>query len=205
MTSVPDDVTSNVNPPHLTMKVLLATSALSVAQRTSLVEIINASYRIGEAGIIEDLPERPFCRTSLDELNEWIDRGDIIVACEEEANDSNESSLIGCIKVSKSPEYCELGCLAVSTEYQGKGIGNLLFQAAEDQAKSLGKSHCRLDLLSPRDWKQKHKERLRAWYERQGYSPMGEPQQLLKSDASLGAEIRLATDALLESFEKQLL
>lgn len=75
--------------------------------------------------------------------------------------------IIGCMRLQQQGDKIYLGMLTVSPTLQGKGIGKLFLQAAEDHAR---RTRCRaifMTVLSVR-------AELTAWYERHGYRRTGE-------------------------------
>ena len=65
----------------------------------------------------------------------------------------------------------EFGMVVVNPDYRGKRLGSGLVEEAEKWAKSWGAHTMRLELLTPKTWKQDTKEFMKQWYTRIGYKP----------------------------------
>ena len=103
------------------------------------------------------------------------------------------------------------GCLAVSNDYQRRGYGNRLIQAAEDYLKyQWGCQYAQLELLAPSHWKHHHKEMLREWYTvRLGYrllvpNSYEASTEKFKQGTALAGRFVLATDADYTTYRKKL-
>jgi len=185
-------------------RVQLATKDSDTDRITS---ILNQAYKIGEHGIIEDSPERPFERATRQNVSEWAAKNMLLVVLSKENNE------LGCIKVetysiedSNDPADGQLcgtwGCLAVEQSYQGKGLGRRLVHAAEEFLVKQGCQVIQLELLAPSHWKHTHKERLRTWYtERLGYTYEASTTSM-KKGTLLAGTFRLATDSAFTNYRK---
>ena len=81
-------------------------------------------------------------------------------------------ALVGCVSVSVMEEGVgEFGMLVSDPGRRGAGIGSALVRHAEDWARRQGCRTMRLELLTPRHWKNPSKEFLQRWYARIGYAP----------------------------------
>lgn len=165
--------------------------------------IINDAYRIGETGILVDIPDRPFYRVTAEEVQQMIATKGILTL-------SIDGHVVGCIKVHKVDNYvAEWGCLAVASLYQGKGYGTMLVKAAEHHIQSVMNCQmAQLELLAPSSWKHTHKERLRDWYHRLGYvlakRTYDESTVRLPQGSSLADRFVLATDGDFTCYRKKL-
>lgn len=79
--------------------------------------------------------------------------------------------LLGCVKVNMLPDEQtgEFGMLACDPVSRGIGVGRELMRFAEDEAQRRGAVHMRLELLQADGWRHGFKDRLEAWYGRNGY------------------------------------
>ena len=138
----------------------------------TLTKLINDAYKVGEFGIFVDDAENPFYRMLGSDIEELINQNNLLLLIE-----LSSSNIIGCVKLNKKIEETkegvvgEWGCLAVHSDHQKKGYGTLLQTTAEMYLKEAGCTIAQLELLTPKNWKHDHKERLRQWYvEKLGYS-----------------------------------
>src|SRR5678815_1409906 len=79
---------------------------------------------------------------------------------------NDEGSLEGCVFLHKKDRRLYLGMFSVSPLAQGKGIGKKLLTAADDYAKEQNCSSIYMTVITVR-------EKLIAWYERNGYQKTG--------------------------------
>jgi GNAT superfamily N-acetyltransferase len=95
-----------------------------------------------------------------------------------------DGELVGSVHVSLMGEgVAEFGMLAADPSHRGAGIGTALVRHAESWARQQGCHTMRLELLTPRHWKNPSKEFLKAWYSRIGYVPQGtEPLERMYPD-----------------------
>ena len=179
----------------------------------ALTTLVNDAYRVGESGILVDTPEQPLFRVTQQELKEWAERKSLLIL-------SMKDELVGCIQVKFLAQgVAEWGCLAVAEKCRGQGYGKMLVQAAEEcirvgLSNHENKSTCQgqvaqLQLLAPSSWKHKHKERLREWYHRMGYSlangTFEESTKRFPKGSFLGLDrFQLATDGDLTCYQKVL-
>mmetsp|Transcript_33810 Transcript_33810/g.48059 ORF Transcript_33810/g.48059 Transcript_33810/m.48059 type:complete len:215 (+) Transcript_33810:107-751(+) len=170
-----------------------------------LTQIINDSYRVGETGIIVDTPENPFERATPEEVADLVTNNKLL------ALSTADGSAIGCAKIERITDTVgEWGCFAVHKDYQGKGCGNLLVHEIERYMKhDLEYKTAQLELLAPSNWKHQHKERLRSWYVRMGYTlrvpnDYKASTENLSQGSILGGRFVLATDADFTAYQKRL-
>eukprot|EP01147_Barroeca_monosierra_P006879 gene6879-9532_t len=64
----------------------------------------------------------------------------------------------------------EVGMFAICKGVRGQGLGQLLFDVAQQRAKELGCDVCELQLLYPKNRAHPIKDRLRKWYTRNNFS-----------------------------------
>ena len=79
---------------------------------------------------------------------------------------NEEGSLEGCVFLQKKENRLYLGMFSVSPSAQGKGIGKKLLTAADDYAKAQNCTSIFMTVITVR-------EKLIAWYERNGYQKTG--------------------------------
>ena len=187
----------------------------------TLTDMINAAYKVGEAGIMVDTAEHPFHRMLLTDVTDLITKESILVAhCRPMASQQQPGTgeeapwrLAGCVKVdvgASTPEdkdagqvVGEWGCLCVNEEHQGQGLGSLLVSAAEEHLRTVGGCDTsQLELLTPSNWQHEHKERLRVWYThklgyelKEGSGKYAESTETIKEGVCLLGRFLLATDS----------
>ena len=79
---------------------------------------------------------------------------------------NEEGTLEGCVFLHKKDKRLYLGMFSVSPSAQGKGIGKKLLIAADDYAKEQNCTSIYMTVITVR-------EKLIAWYERNGYQKTG--------------------------------
>jgi GNAT superfamily N-acetyltransferase len=141
------------------LEVLPAGAADERALVEELVDLVNAAYAAGEAGLWLEGTER----TTRGEVAGLIRRGQTVVA-------RLGSRLAGCACLRpRDVRTAELGFVCAAPDHWGSGLGRKLVRFAEELARSRGVETMQLELLVPRGWVHPDKDRLRAWYERLGY------------------------------------
>lgn len=129
---------------------------------TRITELINIVYDEAESDLWK--PETS-SRTHNAEVESFIKKDGFLIA---EKNDE----IVGVCKLGKQDaEICEFGMLAADPAMRGVGIGRDLVSAAENWGRSGGYKKMRLEILTPRHWKNESKEFLKVWYTRLGYAP----------------------------------
>jgi GNAT superfamily N-acetyltransferase len=129
----------------------------------ALREVVNEAYARGEAGLWREGAQR----ISEHDLRALVASGALAAARE-------DGRVAGCVRVtSLDPRTAELGLLAVAAERSGAGVGRALMGFAHELARERGHTAMRLTLLVPQEGSHPFKERLDAWYRRQGYRVIG--------------------------------
>lgn len=124
-----------------------------------LVEIVNAAYAVGEAGMWVAGTRR----VGVEELRGLIRASEIVVA-------RVGDRVVGCVRVHPLSETAwGFGMLAADPSARGTGVGRALVAAAEERARTAGAAEMQLELLVPSDRVQESKVRLAEWYSRAGY------------------------------------
>jgi ribosomal protein S18 acetylase RimI-like enzyme len=91
----------------------------------------------------------------------------------------NEAAVIeGCVSLQQEEGGLYLGMLTVDPRLQGRGLGKLLLQAAEDYARTIGATHIEMTVIADR-------QALIDWYARHGFFPTGETRPFVQ-DAKFG-------------------
>jgi GNAT superfamily N-acetyltransferase len=187
----------------------------------AITDMINAAYKVGENGIIVDSNEHPFHRATIDDVQELMRDGKLLILTTT-ATSKEEEKVLGCVKVeafqledSNDPIFgqtCgEWGCFAVALAEQHQGHGRRLVQAAEDYARNeLKCTWVQLELLAPAHERHAHKDMLREWYTtRLGYrlkwvNDHDKSSVRLPKGVLLQGIFLLATDADDTTYRKQL-
>lgn len=84
----------------------------------------------------------------------------------------------GCVLLQQKGSQLYLGMLTVDPRLQGRGLGKVLLQAAEDHARLLGCTHIEMTVIADR-------HALIDWYARHGFFPTGETRPFVQ-DAKFG-------------------
>ncbi|MDA3129623.1 GNAT family N-acetyltransferase [Aliibacillus thermotolerans] len=127
-----------------------------------ITNIVNRVYRTSENG----LWKKEVVRTSMEEIREFIQHGEIAVA-------QTRDTIVGCVRIRQVHEETgELGMLAVDETYQGNGIGRALIHFAEKECKKENLQKIQLELLVPEEGAHPAKVALEKWYKRLGYQPV---------------------------------
>ena len=125
----------------------------------SLCDLINLVYREAEDGLL--MPESK--RIFTNDLRLLLENKELLVAID-------NGKIIGCVKITLiDDDHAMFGMLVTCQEYRGSGIGGKLVAAAEQWARDQNRRVMCLELLTPTNWQQAHKEFLKAWYTRLGY------------------------------------
>ncbi len=202
--------------------VRLASDDRDNAHVEAITDMINAAYQVGEKCIIVDSNEHPFHRVTVDDVQQLLRDGKLLILTTTATSKEEQEKVLGCVKVeaiqvrdSDDPllgqKCCEWGCLTVAVEEQQQGHGRRLVQAAEEYARNeLGCTWLQLELLSPANERHAHKDMLREWYTtRLGYQLQWVNDhekssiRFPKGKLLLGI-VRLATDADFTIYRKQL-
>lgn len=156
----------------MALKIVLA----SVADAKALDLLVNSAYR-GESSRQGWTTETDLIEgTRIDEasLTELIKKkGTIVLICQE------ENELLGCVELRKDEDKLYLGMLSVRPDRQGKGIGKIFLEAAEENAKQQHCSKIYMTVISIR-------KELIDWYVRHGYELTGEKKPFTVPDISWG-------------------
>ena len=123
-----------------------------VSDAESLVVLINRAFEV----------ERPFFTTERIDLAETLsnfDTGTYIVA-------EDEATLAGCNYVELRGDSGYFGLLSIDPAFQGRGLGRMLVEKAEDYCRQGGCSVMRIRVLN-------HRTELPPFYEKLGYHNAG--------------------------------
>lgn len=139
-------------------------SPANVQDVAVLVPLINSAYRgeeakkgwTHEADLIEGS-----IRTDKETLTELIQKKESVIL-----KYTTEEKVLGCVYLEKQGAQLYLGMLTVSPQLQGSGIGKILLQASEEQAKEWNCTYIIMNVIPQRD-------KLIAWYEKRGYKDSG--------------------------------
>jgi predicted N-acetyltransferase YhbS len=129
-----------------------------------LTVFVNSAYR-GESskkGWTTEADLLDGIRTSEASLIKMIQNPAAVILLAEE-----NGEIFGCVYLEQKLKVLYLGMLTVKPELQGKGIGALLMQKAEDRAHQLGCNKIQMTVITLRD-------SLIAFYQRRGFYDTGE-------------------------------
>lgn len=141
-----------------------------------LNELINSAYRgegskkgwTTEADILDGI------RTDDESLKNIIHRKNTFLL-----KYTDDKKITACVLLEKQGDALYLGMLTVSPELQGKGVGKVLLNSAEEKAKELLCKKIKMTVISVR-------EELIKWYERHGYSDTGKREPFPMEDPKFG-------------------
>ena len=161
--------------PHV--ELLAAAAAEDPDLVTRLAELINRAYAIGENGLrLDGAP-----RTTPEEIAGKIRRGEMLAA-------TIDGRVVGCGSAWPIDETtAELGFVATDPEQWGGGVGREIVRVAEELMRERGARTMRLEVLVPQAGTHPAKDRLGAWYARQGYRVVGSArfEEIVADDAAL--------------------
>ncbi len=127
-----------------------------------IAELVNRVYGEAEADLWKPTTQG---RTNPADIRKNIENGQMLIA-------ETGGKIVGVCKIAKRDrDTCEFGMLTADPQQRGKGIGRELVKAAENWGRQSGFKKMRLELLTPRHWKNESKEFLKVWYTRIGYKP----------------------------------
>jgi ribosomal protein S18 acetylase RimI-like enzyme len=90
-----------------------------------------------------------------------------------------ENEILACVELKKEESKLYLGMLTVKPNLQGKGIGKILLNAAEEEARNEKCTSIFMTVISVR-------KELIDWYVRHGYKPTGEKKPFAFNDPRFG-------------------
>ncbi|KAH8680532.1 hypothetical protein BX600DRAFT_444630 [Xylariales sp. PMI_506] len=165
--SAPPPADGPATPDDVTVAIAPVSAADDEGFVKTLTDIVNLVYKETEGDIFVD----GYQRVSADELRGIIRAGELGVAY---AVEGQQRVPIGCMRIhTLQPEAttAELGMLALDPARRSSGVGRVMVTFAEDHCRCERKlSTMRLELLVPVGFEHPFKMRLKAWYERLGYS-----------------------------------
>lgn len=132
----------------------------------ALNQLVNSAYRgdSSRAGWTTEADLLGGIRTSEPALAAMIQKDHaVILVCEE------DDQLEACVYLEQKDTVLYLGMLTVRPHLQGKGIGALLLQAAEEKAAALGCTAIQMTVITER-------KSLIDYYTRKGFADTGERQ-----------------------------
>jgi GNAT superfamily N-acetyltransferase len=148
-----------------------------------LSNLINEVYDDAESGMWK----RQGTRTNPAEVERLLRARALILA-------EIDGVLVGSVNVNLMPDGVgEFGMLVADLNHRGQRIGSALVDRAETWARDQACHTMRLEILTPRSWRQPSKEFLKQWYSRIGYTPQAtEPLERLHPE--LVPELATACD-----------
>ncbi len=157
-----------------------------------LVSMINKVYIESEGNIWRDGHER----ITHQRLTEVIQNNELLLA-------TMGDEICGCIHLEKmDTSSYKFKMLVANPKFKGKGIGSLLVNYAEEEAKSDGANMMQLELLDTTEFSHPDKVFLTNWYTRIGY------QLISKHDVDVvhaGLSKLLKTGCCAKIYQKELI
>jgi N-acetylglutamate synthase-like GNAT family acetyltransferase len=145
------------------IKTIIA-SQLDENQVGFLVGMINQVYLQSEEGMWKEEHQR----ITSSRLIEIIDKRELLLAMK-------QNVIYGCIHLELMDEFqFKFKMLVANPEFKREGIGAVLVNFAEKEARKKGATIMQLELLVPTDFKILDKAFLKSWYMRIGYKKIAE-------------------------------
>jgi len=104
---------------------------------------------------------------------------------------TDNGRIVGCVCLEQKGTNLYLGMLTTDPEYQGKGIGKAMLQAADRHAVQLGCTLLEMTVITDR-------KELVAWYERHGYVNTGVTKPFPHNDVRFGIPVKPLEFVVLE-------
>ncbi len=145
------------------IKTIIA-SQLDENQVGFLFSMINQVYLASEAELWKDEHER----ITKSRLLEIIEKGELLLAI---AGDD----ICGCIHLEPmNSTMSKFKMLVANPHFKGQGVGSVLVDFAENEARNAGTTKMQLELLVPTEFEHSDKVFLSGWYARIGYQKVAE-------------------------------
>jgi GNAT superfamily N-acetyltransferase len=124
-----------------------------------LTGLENRAYAIAELGLwLKDV-----ARTNFTEMQRWVEAGEMVLALQ-------GTDVVGAVRSKHRDDASSwFGALAVDAASAGHGVARALVEHVEQEATKLGSKVMELEVLTTHSG-HPHLDRLRAWYERLGYT-----------------------------------
>ena len=141
-----------------------------------LSELVNSAYRgdYARQGWTTEADLLDGTRTDAAAIGEVIARPGTVILKYVEGD-----RILGCVELAIEDNYLYLGMLTVEPNLQGKGIGKILLQAAEEFAAQQGCPKIYMTVITVRS-------ELIQWYQRHGYVDSGKRKPFSFSDPRFG-------------------
>ena len=166
-------------------------SQLDENQVGFLVSMINQVYLKSESELWKDEHER----ITKSRLIEIIEKQELLLVVDGD-------DICGCIHLEPMDESMfRFKMLVANPKFKGKGIGSVLVNFAEDEAKKNGAVKMQLELLVPTEFEHADKVFLNKWYTRIGYHKVEEQSVDAAHD---GLSKLLKTGCVAEIYQKVL-
>jgi GNAT superfamily N-acetyltransferase len=135
-------------------------TAADVDLAAELSALVNDVYAVAETGMWV----AGATRTSPDEMRSFLLAGELVLAR------TRSGRIVGSVRVHDvGADLAEFGILVAARDQRGLGIGRVLLDVVEQEARDRRLAAMQLELLVPRDWTHPSKELLASWYGRRGY------------------------------------
>jgi ribosomal protein S18 acetylase RimI-like enzyme len=151
-------------------------SKAAVVDAAELNDLVNSAYRgdSSRQGWTTEADLLDGSRVTPDLMAEILAKSDTTILKYVE-----DGKILACVELRNTSGKLYLGMLTVSPTLQGKGIGKVMLQAAEAEAKHHGCPSIFMTVISVR-------KELIDWYKRHGYSETGERKPFNMPDTRWG-------------------
>lgn len=160
----------------ITFSMSFIISKAAIPDAPELNDLVNSAYRgdSSRQGWTTEADLLDGSRVTTDLMVEILEKEDTTIL-----KYTENKKILACVELRNTSGKLYLGMLTVSPTLQGKGIGKIMLQAAEDEAKRQSCKAVFMTVISIR-------KELIDWYKRHGYSETGERKPFNMPDTRWG-------------------